>query len=170
MTVIKGIHVPADEDKPLELVEFDQGNIKAIQHYVGGWFQFVDVERPGASIACNEEGKVHGLPLNRRATLIWWTGWTAARQVDALMGDCLIVGLPDEEEGNTQSVPDELVDLLFHQGQFKYEVQVIGEDGWHGNQIVLGDVFEAFNNGLALAERWSKVTNVRVVSIKSEVA
>lgn len=170
MTIIKGVRVPADEDQPLEIVEFERNNITAIQHFVGGWFQVVDIERPDASIFCDEEAKLKQSPLNRRATLIWWTNWTAARQVDALMGDCLIVGLPDEEEGNTQSVPDELVDLLFHQGQFRYEVLVTGETSWHGNQVVLDDVFQAFNDGLALAERWHLVEHVRVVAVKSEVA
>ncbi len=169
MSVIKGIYLPCDADKPIERVEFESGNIKAIQHYVGGWFQVVDIERPGASIFCDEEGKMKGSPLNRRATMLWWTHWTPARNVDVLMGDCLIIGQPDDD-GESQSVPDELVNLLFNTEAFAYEVKVHGESGWYGNQVVLDDVWDAYNDGLSLAERWSRVEEVRVVAVNTDAA
>lgn len=165
MTVIKGVYVPYDEEQALEVVEIHQGNIKAIQHYVGGYFEVVPLEDPEASVFCDEEGKVNGRLLNRRATLVWWTYWPAARNVDILAGDVLILGGVDGE-GNTLGCPDELIDLLVtNPGPFKYQVQVTGEDGWHSNQRVLEDRFDAFNDALALAERWLKVERTRVVPV-----
>ena len=48
---------------------------------------------------CNEEGKLEGLPINDRATLMWWN--VLGRRVDdALCGNVVVlVNLPDEPEG-----------------------------------------------------------------------
>ncbi|WP_100503994.1 DUF3846 domain-containing protein [Mycobacteroides abscessus] len=164
MTVIKGVLIPADEDKPIELVEFDQSDLKAMQGYVGGWIQAVEGFRPPCTFIMNEEGKVNNLPLNRRGTLALWVHHAEFIDRDVLVGDVLLVGPADEETGDQLGVPDELVELLFNTEKYRYLVKTIGENGWHGNGIVLDDPWKAYNDALGLARRWTLVERVRVVA------
>lgn len=166
MTTIKGVLIPCDEEQPVTLIELERGDYTKWQKHVGGLFDCISVDRPPASLVINDEGKIHGLPLNRRATLFCWVGNHRFRGVDALVGDCLLVG-PVDEEGETMTVPDELLELLFNTEEYKYMVQVTGEDGWHGNGMRYTDWVEAYEGGVALAERWLKVEQVKVVSAAS---
>jgi hypothetical protein len=42
------------------------------------------------TIYANEEGKVHNLPVNRRATCMWWLLSPTVRGSDVLVGDVVI--------------------------------------------------------------------------------
>lgn len=157
-----GIVIPADEAAPLEFRLF--GQVTEYQEAVEGWFQCIDIEEPAATFFVNEEGKVHDLPLNRRATLMWWVHSPAARRADAFMGNVILLGRPDED-GDTQDVPSELVKLLLKTEIYRYEVETIEKLGkWYGNQATYDNYFEACNAALALQERWLLVNNVRVVA------
>ncbi|MFI8696710.1 DUF3846 domain-containing protein [Dietzia maris] len=162
MSTIRGIVIPACEELPVHVVEFDQGDISAIQLHVGGMFQCIDINDPSATIFCDEEGKLKGSEVNRRATMLWWVHYPAARGMDVVNGDALVIGHPDEE-GNSQGVPDELVDLLLNHEQWRYEVKVVGDDSWSGNQRTYSNVWGAYNDALALAQRWLAVERVRVI-------
>lgn len=101
---IRVLVVPADEEQPIfvkELVDYDY---RKGQEIVGGLIQPVDVEALEATIWANEEGHPLGLPWNKRATVILWMYAPEHRNVNVLMGDCYISGLPDDD-GNTTSVP-----------------------------------------------------------------
>lgn len=162
MSTIRGIVIPACEELPVHVVEFDQGDIGAIQLHVGGNFQCIDIDDPSATIFCDEEGKLKGSEVNRRATMLWWVGYSPARGVDIINGDALVIGQPDDV-GNSQGVPDELVDLLLNHELWRYEVKVVDDDSWNGNQRTYSNVWSAYNDALALAARWLAVTEVRVV-------
>lgn len=164
MTVIKAVLVPADEDKDIELVEIEQGNLEPIKQYVGGWVQMVEGFRPDITFALNEEGKVYGLPLNRRATLMIWTHHSAFRNRDVLAGDVLILGPADERTGDPVGVPDELIDLLFNTERYRYLVKTYGENSWNGNGVTYTDWLSAYNGAQSLARRWTLVEEVRVVA------
>ena len=124
----------------------------------------MDIDRPEATLILNEEGKLMGLPMNRRATLLLWVHLTRWRGHDALAGDVLIVGRPDDD-GNMQDVPRELVDLLFKTKEYKYEVTTFDSlTTWSGNQRRYDDWVAAYNDGLALASRWFAVNDVRIVA------
>ncbi|MEU2204240.1 DUF3846 domain-containing protein [Microbacterium oleivorans] len=157
-----GIVIPADEAAPLEFRLF--GQITEYQEAVGGYFQCVDIDEPAATFFCNEDGKVIGLPLNRRASLAWWTLFSAARGVDALMGDVILLGQPDEE-GDTQDVPAELVTLLMKTDLYKYEVETHEKSGkWYGNMTRFDNYFEACNAALGLLDRWTLANDIRVLA------
>lgn len=164
MTVIKGILVRADESVPAELVEFEQGDLKALQGFVGGWIQMVEGYRPPCTFVMNEEGKNIGLPLNRRATMALWVHHSEFIDRDVLAGDVLLLGPTDENTGETLGVPDELIELLFKTERYRYLVKTIGEDGWHGNGVIFDDWVRAYNDALSLARRWTLVERVKVVS------
>ncbi|MDR6200728.1 hypothetical protein QE374_002637 [Microbacterium sp. SORGH_AS428] len=66
----------------------------------------------------NEEGLLRGLPFNRRATFLWWFHVPSARNEARLVGDALLVGLP-EGDGEATDLPDAalralLSDELWH--------------------------------------------------------
>lgn len=157
-----GIYIPADEAAPLEFRLF--GQISEYQEAVGGYFQCVDIDAPAATFFVNEDGKVISLPLNRRATLAWWMLYSPARDVDAFMGNVIILGQPDDE-GDTQDVPAELVTLLMKTDLYKYEVRTVDrDDKWYGNMSTFDDYFEACNAALSLLGRWTLANDVRVVA------
>lgn len=164
MTAIKGILIPVDETAPMELVEFDNRDLKAMQQYVGGYIERVEAFRPDCMFIFNEEGKVHNLELNRRATLALWVHHTEFTNRDVLVGDVLLVGPADEKTGEWLGVPDELIELFFNTPVYRYMVKTINESGWHGNGVTFTDVWKAYNDGLALAARWTLVERVRVVA------
>jgi hypothetical protein len=163
MATIKGILMPVDQFAPISVVEFDQSDYTQITKLIGGTFGVTDTLRPDASVWYHDEGKILGLPVNRRASLFLWVHRTEFRGYDALMGDVLILG-PADDEGNTTSVPDELVELLFNTKEYRYLVQTSGDDSWNGNGVTYDNWVDAYNGGLSLAERWTLVEHVKVVA------
>ncbi|WOI90199.1 DUF3846 domain-containing protein [Rhodococcus qingshengii] len=164
--IISGIFIPHDEEEPLRTVEFEQGDYKAIQGFIGGTFGVINIERPAlSSIFVHDDGKIIGLPLNRRATMLLWASDSKWRHFDAIMGDALVLGIPDDE-GETMGVPAELDELLLHTSEYKMEVQTVGDgDSWSGNGLRFSEPFEAYNYVLGLADRWGAVTEVRIVPV-----
>lgn len=157
-----GIVIRADEEAPLEFRLF--GQYTEYQEAVGGYFQSVDIDTVEASFFVNEEGKIHNLPMNRRATLALWLYNTAFRGADVLCGDVVLIGQPDDE-GETLDVPDALVTLLMKTEIYKYEVETVERaDKWYGNQSTFNNYFEACNAALGLLERWTLANNVRVLA------
>ena len=59
--------------------------LKVLQKIVGGLIEVVPSTQEGLSIICNEEGKLIGLPINYRATVLH--RFTA----DPLCGDVIIL-------------------------------------------------------------------------------
>lgn len=160
--MVKALFIPVDEDLPLEIREF--ASLKDYQEAVGGNIEVLDIDRPAATIFINEEGKNLHLDTNRRATMLLWLHLSRFRGMDVLAGDVVVAGQPDEE-GDTQDVPQELLDLLFNTTNYKVEVTTISEPNtWSGNQARYDSWLKAYMAGLSLAERWAMVDNVRVVA------
>jgi len=102
---------PGDEPGVVGPISQDLQTLKAI---VGGYIEAVytaydDHGRPRVTLWCNEDGKILGLPINRRATALWYalnggpTGYT-------LNGPVLVTG-SDDGQGDILDVPDMLIDL-----------------------------------------------------------
>lgn len=98
----KALIIPADEDQPICIKNVE--GLEAYQAIVGGYIEMVSLtltlagEKCDVALFCNEEGKLSGLPLNRRATEM------ARIPGDFLVGDVFLVGPPDDE-GNETDVP-----------------------------------------------------------------
>ena len=97
-----GIVIPSGDTLPLEEREFT--GLGDYQAAVGGFIAPVDIEDRGITVYVNDEGIVMGLPINARATALWWLWSPQVRNRDALFGDAVIVGLPDHQ-GDTTSEP-----------------------------------------------------------------
>ncbi|MDQ0868988.1 hypothetical protein QFZ70_001461 [Arthrobacter sp. V1I9] len=159
--MIHAIQIPVDEQRPLYKVAIN--GLSSMQEAVGGYVQFIDLGPLHASMVMNEEGKLQKLPINRRATLMFWLLFPSVRHNDVIVGDAILVGLPDKD-GNTTDVPQEVVDLLFGEKQLKAEFQTFDDDNkFNGNLMRFDDYFVAANYALGKAESWTAVQRCRVV-------
>ena len=84
-------------------------DLQTMQNAVGGYIEqvplFLSIERDGAvhecNVFCNEEGKLHHLPLNEAATLLWDLAIRRSGRVslfnaggkpaDVLVGDIIVL-------------------------------------------------------------------------------
>ena len=68
--------------------------LEEMQDFVGGYIQVV-VGVDGSQIIINEEGKIHGLPMNMVATTFYlgedWDDDTSAMVHDVLVGNAMIL-------------------------------------------------------------------------------
>lgn len=158
--MVKGIYLPADENAPLEVREF--GDYTDYQAAVGGLIDAVDLYDIGATIYVNDEGLVIHLPFNSRATFLWWLHAPQARNQAYLVGDALVVGIPDDD-GETTNIPDELLRALTYTGLFRVEVQLQSDPKWYTNLQRYPDFWEAAVWAGLLRERWGEVELIRVV-------
>jgi hypothetical protein len=158
---VKAIRIPASTGEPLEVVSIN--GLKDMQSAVGGLVEFQDIDSPNASLVFNEEGKIEDLPMNRRATLLWWIHKPMWRNSDVLAGDVLIVGEPDDE-GNTTDVPDELVSLLLKTKVYKIEVVTTAKETFF---IKVDELFEqwvdAYYAGIRMLDKFDGIAELKVV-------
>lgn len=159
---ITGVLIPADEETLIRRVDFEQGDITTMQGYVGGLFEAIDFEEPDGTMWCHEEARLIESPVNRRASLLLWVHSPAHRGKTAIQGDVLITGQPDDA-GDTTDIPQELLEILFFHTKYKYEVKVVGDNDWYGNQRRFDHWSEAYNAVLALESGWQLVSDFRVL-------
>lgn len=163
--MVKGIYLPADELAPLEVREF--ADFTDYQAAVGGIFDVVDLPDLGASIYVNDEGLVIGLPMNPRATYLWWMCVPNARNNAFLVGDAVLIGATDED-GNDTNLPEELLHALTFEGPFRVEVVLSNDPKWYTNVQLYPSYWEAAVWAGLLRERWNEVEHMRIVAHEPE--
>lgn len=157
----RGVVIPADEGQPIYTEEFQ--DYLDYQRNVGGVFQVLDLDTIKASLFINEEGKLLKLPGNRRATYLWWASISAyVIGDDVLSGDVVLIGLPDDD-GDTQSLSDELVYLFTKTDQFKVEFGRAKDDATRISAETLPNVTEAYEYACIIRQRFPDVTYTKVV-------
>lgn len=60
--------------------------LEYMQEIVGGWIQVVSFPN-GDQLVCNEEGKLKGLPVNKKATELWKSHYG---NTDIIVGNVII--------------------------------------------------------------------------------
>lgn len=83
-------------------------DIRTLQEIVGGYVQAVTTTH--ATLLMNEEGKIHGLPINQMATYLWWKLQPEMEAHDSLSGTVIVTGLADSD-GDITEVPQAVLDL-----------------------------------------------------------
>ena len=160
--MVTGIVIP--HETRLEIFTHEFTGLTSYQAAVGGYIEPVTIEQPRMTIFANEEGTVHQLPINRRATCLWWLLSPSARGHDILVGDIALVGSRGGARSTTD-LPSDFVELLFETKHYKIEVQPVTEPkAWFGNQARFETYFEAAIYALDLQERWTQICDVRVVA------
>lgn len=160
--MVTGVIIPADMASASRVEEFHE--LRDYQAAVGGLIEAIDLDSPPMSFFANEEAKLIGLPFNQRATAVWWLHVPVAFGRDYLAGDVVLVGRPDEE-GETQSAPDEFVRLLLEPTTYRVLVQTADSGtAWSGNGRRFDSYFAAATYAIDLSRRWTLVTAARVVA------
>lgn len=104
--MITALHLRADGTH--ELFEYDprHGGLEVLQAKVGGWIEAAPIMDSRLTLYCNEEGKLDGLPLNLRASVL-----LDPNANDVIVGDAVLVGGADAD-GYDTSLPERLVELV----------------------------------------------------------
>ncbi|MFF0822041.1 DUF3846 domain-containing protein [Micromonospora haikouensis] len=160
--MITAIVIPADPAEPVRLEQLDEHDLGTYQHLVGGNVEVVNLDRPPASLYLNEEGKLLDLPLNQRATVLLWAHSSAFRGRDVIVGTAFVVGPPDAE-GDDQTAPAELVELLPGSVRCRVQFTTSESDVWRSDEEVFTDALAAYLHGVQLAQRAAAIREVRVV-------
>jgi hypothetical protein len=158
--MVNGLVVPSDASQPLEMRTF--AKLEDYQAAVGGRIEPVDLPAFGVTIYVNEEGRLNELPFNSRASFLWWYFVPEARQSAMLLGDAVLVGMPDRR-GNVTDLPEDVRVLLITPATYRVEVRTIGDPKWYSNQATFPDYWEAIIWAMVLLERWTLARDVRVV-------
>lgn len=155
-----GILIPSDEREPLVRREFD--SLESFQEAVGGYVEAVDCG-DDLSLLIHQEGRIFGLPLNRRATLLLHIQRFPFVPQQLLRGDAVLVGTVDVD-GTVEDVPHSIAELLLSPSPFQVEMRVDGED-WHGGPRRFRDYFEASAWALSWAAHDETVRELRVLPV-----
>lgn len=160
--MVKGLVIPADPELPIEVREFNK--LEDYQAAVGGWIEAVDVLPLGITTYVNEEGLLRQLPFNSRATFLWWYELPHVRHQAKLVGDAVVVGLPDGD-GESTSIPESTLALLT--GKVQYAVMTLVGDSplWVSHPFAYDDFFEAVVWAMILSDRVTDTREVRVVTL-----
>jgi hypothetical protein len=83
-----------EEETPVtHRIDDKEPTYESIKQMVGGYIE-VAFDDGNTQIICNEEGKIHGLPVNQEATKEWskLLGKNSFYEMpDILVGDCVIL-------------------------------------------------------------------------------
>jgi hypothetical protein len=159
---INSIVIPADEILDVRQDEIGASHLADYQRLVDGLIEHVSLDQPPSSMYFNEEGKLRGLPQNRRATLLLWMHNPMFRYADVVAGDALVVG-PVDSTGHDTNASDELLQTIFQAKRFRAEVRTHDDGDWHVNQHRFDNWVDAYSYVLSLGWRWRSLADVRVV-------
>lgn len=159
--MVRGLLIPSGED-PIE--ERTVASLPDYREAVGGWIEAIDLPDVGITIYVNEEGLLRQLPFNPRATFLWWYHQAEARQQTMLVGNALVVGLPDRS-GESTDVPDAVAELFLRPGLWRVEVQTTDGRIWFRNQMTYQDYWKALIGAMVTLERWKPAIDVRIVPV-----
>jgi hypothetical protein len=159
--MVTGIVIPHETRLSLQKVEFQ--NLTDYQTAVGGYIEAVKMEGHPLVIVADEDGKVKNLPVNRRATCLWWLLNPSGLGGDFLVGDVVILG--EERRGKMSDVPAKLTALLLETTRYEVHVCLSKQfNNWVPIGKVYSDFFDASVQALSLMEVWDPPEEVKVVA------
>jgi len=148
---ITGIRLPADRDRPPEVITFRARDLSLVQGIVGGLIEAVSLVEPAGTLWVNEEGLALGLPVNLRASLLARAA-NPARKGVVLPGNALLVGPADAQGRGTSVAPEYRAVLLDDPARVR--VDLVSTDGERRVLPVDGawrNPFVAYAEGLHIA-------------------
>lgn len=154
--------IPADDLQPMRLETIDNRDVDAFRHLVGGGLQAVNLSEPDGSVYINDEGKLNGLEINRRLTMVTWIHNQAFLGRDGIVGDGFLVGKVDPR-GDDTSVTDEMKQRLMEPSLFRLQVKTIDDPKWYGNSLFYTDWVSAYLSAIRLHESWALCDGVKVL-------
>lgn len=159
--MVTGIVIP--HETRLEIFTHEFSDLASYQAAVGGYIETIHLDGHPLVIVANEEGKVMRLPVNRRATCLWWLLNPTGLGGDRIVGDVIVLG--PAEHGGMSDTPARLVSLLLETSRYQVQVRLSRKfDSWVPIGDPVDDFFEATIRALRLMEAWSPPSDVRVVA------
>jgi hypothetical protein len=171
--MVNGLVIPADAEKPV--VEKDFNGLEDYQRVVGGYIEGVFLPQPKQTFFVNEEGKLRHFAVNWRATCYWWMNEPAARGLDRIVGNAVLLG-SSRGKNTVTDLPADWVATVCSAGDFFVELMISEPSGWDRGRMTFAtrwqrrprrysSYFEATVQGVAILDRWAIATDVRVVGI-----
>lgn len=160
--MVQGLYIPVDTDRPIEIRTFDR--LEDYQSAVGGWIEAVDVMPLGSTLYVNEEGLLRQLPFNSRATFLCWYELPPLRHRTVLVGDAVLVGIPDDD-GNDTNLPEETLALLVEKTEFVVITLYEGSPRWVPHPFAYENYFDAVIWAMELSDQATGARGVRVLSL-----
>lgn len=140
------------------------GDVDDYNQAVGGLFDVVDLHDEASIFVIDEDaGLILGLPFNSWATNLWWLYCEMAQHRTILVGDAVIVGLPDAEGWET-SVPGSLLEALTHQDTFRVDIRLGYDPKWLSNHDRFDSYWKALEWALQLRWRADIVGAVQIIA------
>jgi hypothetical protein len=140
------------------------GSLADYHATINGYIETVHLGEHPMVIVADEDGPAKQLPVNRRATFLWWLLDPRNLGREKLVGDVILVGPTEREEFS--DVPGTLVALLLHSTQYQIQVLLSQEsDTWVPIGNPVKHFLEAAIRALRLMEVWIPPTDVRVVPV-----
>ncbi|GAA0993462.1 DUF3846 domain-containing protein [Subtercola frigoramans] len=158
--MVTGIVIPHDSDMPVYEQQFAE--LTDYQEAVGGYIEPIRLTTAKLTMYANEEGKVHRLPRNRRATALWWLLDPIERALEELVGNVVVIGAP-HGTFTSASVPDDLHHLLLGAARFRVEIETVAHPDWRRTEVEFDNYFDAALHALLYADADDAVIDVRVV-------
>ncbi|WP_349902684.1 DUF3846 domain-containing protein [Parafrigoribacterium humi] len=160
--MVTGIVIPHETRLALQKVEFQ--NLTDYQTAVGGYIETVKMDGHPLVIVADEDGKMKQLPVNRRATCLWWLLTPGSLGGDFLVGDVVILG--EYHQGRMNDVPEKLTALLLETSSYEVQACLSKQfNTWVRIGKTYADFFEAARNALTLMEVWEPPGEVKVVAV-----
>ena len=159
--MVTGIVIPHETRLSLQKIEFQ--TLTDYQTAVGGYIEMVRMNGHPLVIVADEDGKVKRLPINRRATCLWWLLNPTGLGKDFLVGDVAILGA--KRAGVMNDVPATLLALLLETPRYQVQVCLSRQ---HSSWVQIGhsydDFFEATMHAIDLMGVWIPPEDVKVVA------
>jgi hypothetical protein len=118
MTMLKALLLPFDEDRAVEVIDFDDSSYQNLYPIVAPESRmFTAQDFPGGTMYGDDEGLLWGDPSKRiNARAMQLLGERSDHGIEdfmsPLVGDWLVFG-PVDAEGNNTSVPQDVIDFRF---------------------------------------------------------
>lgn len=161
--MVTGIVIPHETHLVLQKVEFQ--NLTDYQTAGGGYIETVKMDGHPLVIVANEEGKLRRLPVNRRATCLWWLLNPEGLGGEELVGDVVLLGAI--EHGDITSAPQKIIALLLESKTFQVQVRLSRQfDRWVSIGDPVNEFFEATLRALRLMQVWNPPSEVKVIAVE----
>jgi hypothetical protein len=105
---MKVVVIPADTAEPVRVEDVEKIDLAFLQKITGGYIEAISFGKDDLSMYLNEEGKLDGLPRNRRATAL---AQGSIQYNDYIVGNAVITG-PVDDEGYDTGLTDEQIGRL----------------------------------------------------------
>jgi hypothetical protein len=151
------IVIPHNKELPLTKTEFV--SVDDFEMAIGGRVEHIYLRRQSLLIYTSQSGKARHMPVNKRATALWWLLDQENTGQATIVGDVVIVGTLGRNFA--ADIPPEFVDLVMKARKYKVFVAVTSQaSNWLEIPDKFDDYFDAALCAVKVAGLLAKPTRV----------